>query len=119
MLKDEASGAVRILRQTSSTGTGSPPPCELYSARHKKKFIVTQNTAMARKMMRERMRGSGWRQVDDLAHAQFFRVQTRIGRHQRVQVHAIFARDGGGRLAGGDRMRARLSRRLRIGDHRR
>ncbi len=55
MLKDEFSGAVKILRQTSSTGTGSPPPCELYSVRHNKKFIVTQNAAMARKKVRSRI----------------------------------------------------------------
>lgn len=53
MLKDKASGAVKILRQTSSTGTGSPPPCELYSARHNNTFIVTQNTAMKINNMRE------------------------------------------------------------------
>jgi hypothetical protein len=106
MLKDEASGAVKILRQTSSAGTGSPPACELYSVRHNKKFIVTQKTAMQRRRKRERMQGLGRRQVENLADSQFFRVQPRIGRHERIQVHAIFARDGGGRFTGGDGMGA-------------
>ena len=49
MVKEETSGAVRILRQTKSTGTEMSPPCEPYSARHNSTFIVTQNAAIRKK----------------------------------------------------------------------
>ena len=43
---DEVSGAVRIFRQTRSTGTGTPLPRAPYSICHNKPFIVIQNAAM-------------------------------------------------------------------------
>src|SRR5271154_1703618 len=106
MLKDDASGAVKIFRQTSCTGTGMPLPREPYSARHNKKFIATQNTAMRKNVTREIMRNSRWRQIDNLADAHMRRLQTGISGEQRVEAHAKFARDGSRRFTGCDGVRA-------------
>src|SRR5271154_1843378 len=106
MLKDDASGAVKIFRQTRVTGTETPPPCEPYSMRQSRKFIVIQNIAMRKNVRREIIGISRRRQIDDLADAHMCRLQTGIGCEQRVEVHAGFARDGGGRFAGGDDVRA-------------
>src|SRR5580692_4755668 len=111
MLNEEASGAVKIFRQTSATGTEASLPCEPYSTCHSKAFIVSQNTPMAINVTREIMRRSRRRKVNGLADAQLFRVQPRIGREQRVEVHTGLARDGGVRFAGRDNVRARFGHR--------
>src|SRR5208282_353339 len=63
MVKAETSGAVKILRQTKSTGTEISPPCEPYSARHNNTFIVTQNAAIKKNVTRGTMRSP---QVDGM-----------------------------------------------------
>src|SRR5450631_863255 len=111
MFNDEASGAVRIFRQTSSAGTEISPPCAPYSACQSRKFIATQNAAMKKNVRRWIMRNSRRRQVDDLADVQVRRLQTEVGREQGGQADAVFAGDGGGRFAGGNGVRARSGRR--------
>src|SRR5208282_242462 len=63
MVKAETSGPVKILRQTKSTGTEISLPCEPYSARHSNTFIVTQNAAIKKNVMRGTMRNP---QVDGM-----------------------------------------------------
>src|SRR5277367_2748896 len=111
MLKDDASGAVKIFRQTSATGTEDSPPCEPYSTRHNRTFIVTQNTAMKINVIREIMQSSRRWKIDGLADAQLSWIQSRIGREQRVKVYARFARYGGKRLADCNNMHARFGHR--------
>ena len=92
MLKDEASGAVRIFRQTRSTGTGFRRHASRIPPAITKNSSSTQNAAMKRNVMREI---SGERDVQDLPDVQFFRVHAGVGGLQRVQFDPEFARDGG------------------------
>ena len=56
MVSDELSGAVRILRQTTSAGTELPaePFCP-YSARQSRMFMVTKNALTRMRVIREIM----------------------------------------------------------------
>src|SRR6185369_16139587 len=102
MLREELSGAVRILRHTTPTGTRLPAwlPAP-YSARHSNTFMVTQNRAIRRKTTRANMQShSRRREVQRLADLQALGIQTRIGRHQGFHLDAIFPGDGRRRFPG-------------------
>src|SRR5882757_2371441 len=108
MFMDEASGAVRIFRQTRSTGTETPLPREPYSTYHNRPFIVIQNAAKKMKRTRELMIVLRRWKVDGLADAQFFWVESRIGGEQGGQADFVVAGDGGKGFACRNRMRARF-----------
>src|SRR5256885_6790205 len=110
MLKEELSGAVSILRQTTSAGTELPAePCWPYSARQSRTFMVIQNRARTRRTIREIMWGALGNRVSSYCQSRLRRrngkcltdlhpagVEPGVCGHEGVDFDAVFSRNGGG-----------------------